>query len=160
MPRLLTPTAIRAAQQENNEEVFLVLLTIQTTPEAATDIRVVNNTENITSRGLEFLACPFGLSLPDSSDSTFTTAQLEIDNVDTRIWQGVRALNQSAPVLIELVLASEPDTVVLVTDGLILREASATLTQITGTLLPDTVWQRGFPADDFDPAQNPGMFGT
>lgn len=160
MPRLLTPAAIRAAQRENSDEVFLVLLTIRTTPETAEDIRVVNNTEDITSRGLNFLACPFSLSLPDSSDSTFTTAQLEIDNVDTRIWQGVRVLNQSAPVLIEVVLASEPDTLVLVTEGLILREATATLTKITGTLLPDTIWQKGFPADDFDPAQNPGMFGT
>lgn len=160
MPRLLTPAAIRAAQRETSDEVFLVLLTIQTTPETADDIRVVNNTEDITSRGLSFLACPFSLNLPDSSDSTFTTAQLEIDNVDTRIWQGVRALNQASTVLIELVLASEPDTVVLVTDGLILREATATTTRITGTLLPDTVWQRGFPAHDFDPSQNPGMFGT
>lgn len=160
MPRLLSSSAIRAAQQENSPEVFLVLMTIVTMPETADNIRVVNNSEDIVSRGLTFIAAPFSLSLPDSSDSTFTTAQVEIDNVDTRIWQGVRALDQASQVKIEVILASEPDTVILTTDGLIMREATATNTKVTGTLLPDSVWQRGFPAHDFDPSQNPGMFGT
>jgi hypothetical protein len=67
----------------------------------------------------------------------------------------------AAPIItMEVILASAPDDVMLQTTGLRLREASVTNQSITGKLVPDTIWQGGFPAHDFDPAQNPGMFSS
>jgi hypothetical protein len=154
---MLDRNAIREAQSEHSSDVFLVLLTIlATTP----PVRIVNNTENITSRGEEFIACPFAIAFPDSSDYTINDAQIQIDNVDVRIWAAARQVDDAPEVLLEVILASDPDEVLLATTGLKLREASATHAVISGKLLAETVWHAGFPAHDYDPLQNPGIFGT
>ncbi len=157
MPRQLTLAAVREAQKEHGQDPFLVLLTIEVDAPGEW-VRVVNNTENIVSRGETFIGCPFQIALPDINDYTSSDATLTIDNVDPRIWQGVRMLTAAPNTILEVILASEPDDVMLRTEGLRLREAQATSQSITGKLVPDTIWQTGFPAHDFDPSQNPGMF--
>lgn len=159
MPRSLTLQAVRQSIKEHGEDPFLVLLTIEVDAPGE-KIYIVNNTEDIVSRGVTFIGCPFSLSLPDINDTSLAETSLTIDNVDPRIWQGVRMLNTAPMILMEVILASDPDTPMLATTGLRLREASANTTSITGKLVPDTLWQIGFPAHDFDPSQNPGMFGT
>jgi hypothetical protein len=157
MPRSLTPRAILEAQRQNSDDTFLVLLSILLNG-TAEDIHVVNNTVNITSRGVEYLACPFQIVLPDDVEYALTNARLELDNVDPKIWQGIRLLSFAPEVRLEVILASDPDSVILGSSGLKLREASATNTVISGTLVPDTIWQAGFPEGDFDPPQNRGLF--
>jgi hypothetical protein len=157
MPRTLTLAALRESQKEHGLDPFLVLLTIEVDAPGEW-IRVVNNTENIISRGETFIGCPFQIALPDINDYTSSDATLTIDNVDPRIWQGVRMLTSAPRTILEVILASDPDDVMLRTEGLHLREAQATSQSITGKLVPDTIWQAGFPAHDFDPSQNPGMF--
>lgn len=159
MPRALTIQAIREAQKEHGTVPFLVLLTIVTMPEAA-NINIVNNTEDIVSRGVTFIGCPFSLALPDSTDHTVESAEITVDNVDTRIWQGVRSLLRPIEIILEVIMADTPDQVLISTTGLVLREASANDKTISGKLVVDTVWQMGYPAHDFDPSQNPGMFVT
>jgi hypothetical protein len=157
MPRALTPRAVLEAQRENSGDVFLALVTIHMGG-VTDDIRVVNNTENIMSRGVEFIGCPFSISLPDDLEQATTSARLSIDNVDTRIWQGVRMLGFAPDVVIEVVMASQPDEVVMATMGLKLRDATANLQTVSGTLVPDSIWQSGYPEGDFDPPQNAGLF--
>lgn len=157
MPRSLSPSAIRAAQAENNPDPFLLLLTVDVSGQF---VYLVNNTVDIVSRGTNFVGCPFSFVLPDSLDQVISEATLEIDNVDPRIWQGLRELNEAPYITIEVILASEPNTVLLKGEGMRLREASTTSQKITGKIVPDTIWQAGFPVHEFDPAQNPGLFGT
>lgn len=158
MPRPLNPRAILEAQRVNSDAVFLVLVTIFLNG-VDQDIRVVNNVEDIWSRGARFIGCPFRITLPEDVDGLITSnASLEIDNVDPRIWQAVRRLGFAPRVSLEVIMASEPDNVLLSTIGLKLREATATTATISGTLVPDSMWQTGFPIADFDPAQNPGLF--
>jgi hypothetical protein len=157
MPRQLSPSAIKASQKENNPDPFLLLLTLTIGPDV---VRLVSNTEDIVSRGDNFIGCPFKFVLPDSIEQALTEASIEIDNVDVRIWQGLRMLEAAADILIEIVLASERDTILLRSEGLKLREATADSRVITAKVVPDTIWQLGFPAHDYDPAQNQGLFGT
>jgi hypothetical protein len=160
MPRSLTPRAILEAQRLNSDAVFLVLVTIYLEGTQPDDLRVVNNTEDIYSRGKLFVGCPFRITLPEDVDGVITSsARLEIDNVDPRIWQAIRSLGFAPRVQIEVILADEPCNVVLATQGLKLREASVSTTIVGGTLVPDSIWQTGFPIADFDPPQNPGLFG-
>lgn len=159
MPRQLTLQAIRQSQAENGNDPFLVLLTIEVDA-PGDNVTVVNNTEDIVSRGVTYIGCPFSIALPDINDHTMSEATLSIDNVDTRIWKGVRALNSAPNVVLEVVLASDPDNPMFRTEGLKLREASADYQKVSGKLIPDTIWRMGFPAHEFDPSQNPGMFGT
>jgi Domain of unknown function (DUF1833) len=157
MARTLTPRAVLEAQRENSSDTFLVLLTIHMAG-TTEDIRVVNNTVNVASRQQIFTACPFSVTLPDDMEYSTTSARLSVDNVDPSIWQGIRQLGFAPEITLEVIVASEPDTVVMSTVGLKLREASATKAVIAATLVPDTIWQQGFPEGDFDPPQNQGMF--
>jgi hypothetical protein len=159
MPRSLTLPAVRQAQAEHGTDPFLVLMAIEVDV-PGNYIRIVNNTENIVSRGETFIGCPFSMSLPDVNDNSLSDFTISVDNVDPRIWQGIRMLNAAPLVWIEVILASDPDTPLLSTHSLRLREASATAQTISGKLVPDSIWRMGFPAHDFDPSQNPGMFGT
>lgn len=158
MPRSLTPRAILEAQRTSSDVAFLVLATIRLQG-VAPDIFVVNNTEDIVSRGVTFVGCPFRITLPEDVDHVITSdAQIEIDNVDPRIWQAVRQLGFAPDILLEVVISAELDTPLLVTKGLKLRQATVTTQTVSGTLVPDSIWQTGFPSDDFDPAQNQGLF--
>jgi hypothetical protein len=160
MPRTLTPRAILEAQRTNSNAVFLVLMTIHIYEVLAVDdIRIVNNTEDLWSLGRLFIGYPFRITLPEDVDEVITSqATVEIDNVDPRIWEMLRGLTFSPRVTLEVVIADEPDSTVLSTTGLKLREATATTRVISATLIPDTIWQQGYPEGDFDPPQNPGLF--
>jgi hypothetical protein len=157
MPRALTPRAILEAQRLNSSDSFLVLLSFLI-PGPDPDIRVVNNSVNIVSRGSTYIGMPFRIILPDEAEYATTNARLELDNVDPTIWQGIRLLTAAPEVIIEVILASDPDVILIRSVGLKLREASATNEVISGLLIPDSVWQAGYPEADFDPPQNRGLF--
>jgi hypothetical protein len=160
MARGLTLQAIRESQRENGDDVFLVLLHIDTGVDGPDrHIYLVNNTESVVSNGVTYIACPFSISLPDTNDVSVSASQITIDNVDTRIWQGLRALTGDAAwAALMVVMASEPDNIVIYADWLRLREAEGTNQEIRVKMLVDSVWQLGYPRYDFDPSQNPGMF--
>ncbi len=60
----------QAAFLQDTDEVFLALLTIAHA-DISPSIRVVNNTENITSNGNLFTAFPFDIQLPDEKRRFF-----------------------------------------------------------------------------------------
>jgi hypothetical protein len=69
-------------------------------------------------------------------------------------------MEDAAWLTLTVILASDPNTVVMQTGNLRLRGADATNTEIQAKMVVDSVWQNGYPAHDFDPPQNPGMFTT
>lgn len=155
----MTISAIRAAQAEHSDDPFICLLTFVLMP-AEPDIRIANDTVDVVSRGQTYVGCPFAILLPELTDQAAAGATIEVDNVDPRIWMGVRALAEAPEVRLEVVLASEPSSVLIAVEGLRLREATADRSVLRGRLVPDTVWQSGFPGAEFDPPHYAGMFGT
>jgi hypothetical protein len=69
------------------DEPFLTLLEI-THPSFSVPARIVNDVQNITVGGHEFIALPFRISLPDDIAGKIPQASLEIDNVsrDLTTW--------------------------------------------------------------------------
>lgn len=148
--------AISAIQAVNTDEVFLVLMTITF---SATDVQhIVSNTENIVSRGVTYQAWPFSLTLPNQLETTTSSATLTFDNVDPAIWQALRDVNGIPSVLIEIVTASDPNTVILRCANLKLRNAQATTKTVTAQIYVDSIWQIGYPAHDYTPGEYPGLF--
>ena len=94
--------------QESN--LPLVLLTIDH-DDISAPIRVVNNSENITSNGEEYIAFPFKLTLPDSKDEAPPTANLVISNVSREIGQAIRLISSPPSVTITVVRQETPDVV-------------------------------------------------
>lgn len=80
-----------AAARENllatsADEPFLVLLEI-THADLVVPVRVVNDTQNITLNGIEYIGCPFTVTLPDDVAGQMPQAQLEVDNIGRDLTQ-------------------------------------------------------------------------
>ena len=138
-------------------EAFLALLTIDHAA-ISPPIRAVNNTENITSRGDEFIAFPFDLVLPESSAEAPPRARLIIDNVSREIAQNIRLITTAPTVLVEIIRASAPDTVEVALPLFYLRDVKWNAMQVSGELVVEDLISEPFPSLQFTPAHFPGLF--
>lgn len=146
-----------AAYDADTTDVILVLLTISHS-DLSSPIRVVNNTENITSRGNEFIGYPFDVILPDNRDDAPPRAQLTIDNVSREIAQAIRTISSRATIEIEVIRASDPDTVEHDFPNFQLDNVTWNALTVSGELVLENLTQEPFPARNFTPADFPGVF--
>jgi hypothetical protein len=133
MVRQLSTTAAHSATAEETDEVWLVLITISHA-DLDEPLRVVNNIEDIVSRGETYIACPFELEEPGDDPDGPTDARIKVDNVDRRIVDAHRLISSPPSVTLEAILASDPDELEYSIQGLILRDASWDATAVQGTL--------------------------
>jgi len=137
---------------DGNGEVWLVLLKMG-------DTYVVNNNEDVVSRGQTYTAYPFDVFLPPDSLEKSPTVTLRIDNVDRSLTEWIREQSEPPAVTLEIVLASDPSSVEIKIDNLLLVDVSWTATTITGTLRLEDIFNMEFPSRGsiYDPAQFPGL---
>lgn len=141
----------------DTDEVWLALITIEH-DDLAEPIRVVNNTENITSGGDLYIGFPFDITLPDSREDAPSRAQLVIDNVSREIAQAVRTITSPPTVTIEIVRAADPDTIELVWPFFSLRNVKWDAMKVSGELVFEDFTNEPYPAGVFSPASFPGLF--
>jgi len=142
-----------AAYAQQTNEVVLVILEIDH-DDLAAPIRVVNNTENITSGGDEYLAAGFDIKLPDDDGKT----TISVCNVDRIMVQAIRSISSRPTVTISVILASDPDTIEVGPYIMELSEVSYDAFTVTGTLTFDNFLDEPFPGDKFNPGIFPGLF--
>ncbi len=157
MSRTLSQAARRAINAEATGEVFLLLLTIEH-EELAAPIRVVNNTENVVSRGELYVAYPFEIALPGEDPESVARVSLRIDNVDRQIVQALRPVQAPLSVALEVVLAGSPDTVEAGPFTLTLIAAECDAFVVTGELAFEDVLNEPFPGHSYIPSDYPGLF--
>lgn len=138
-------------------EVFLILLTIDHTS-LAEPIRVTSDSVTTASRGNNFVAFPFDLSLPDDQEGRAPRARLVIDNVDRQIVQAVRSLTSAPSVLIEIIRGAAPDTVEAQFVDFKLTNVSYDAQKVEGDLMIEDFTAEPFPAAIFAPSLFPGLF--
>lgn len=112
MPRQVSLTALQGMLAETNEEVFLHLLTVSHAS-MSEPLRFVDNQTDIIKDGDTFIAAPFQITFPTDEEDRITTVRLTVPIVDRVIVNAVRALTTRPSVTLELVKASDPDTVEL-----------------------------------------------
>ena len=156
MPRSLSNTALGSMNAQATSEVWLVLLTIShaTLP---TPIRLVNNNEDVVSRGNTFIAFPFEIELPGEDPDQPPKAMLRIDNVDRRVVQTIRSITAPPTVTLEVILASAPDTVEVSFTNMTLRNAQYDATTVSGELTFDSIYTEPVTLT-MTPNRFPGMF--
>lgn len=153
--RTLSNAAIAAMNAPQSGEVWLVLLTISN-PSIET-IRVVNNNEDIVSRGNTYLAFPFEIELPGQDPDSPSSARLRIDNVDKRIVEAVRSISTPPIITIEVVLASQPDTVEIGYTDLTLRAVEYDVNSVRGELTFESIFSEPVTLT-MTPNRFPGLF--
>tara|TARA_B100000700_G_scaffold189815_1_gene209165 strand:- start:36360 stop:36824 length:465 start_codon:yes stop_codon:yes gene_type:complete len=154
---MTTDVLREAAFAQETSEVFLALLTISH-PDIDPSIRVVNNTENITSRGEEFVAFPFEPVLPDQREDAPSRARVVIDNVTREVAQAVRSTSTPPDMLLEVIRAADPDTVELTWPNFQLRNVKWDAGTLSGDLVLEDFTAEPYPAGRFSPASFPGLF--
>lgn len=153
---LTSDLATSQAIAQHTEEAFLVLLTISHET-LGQPFRFVRNRVGVTSRGNGFLASHFEIELPGDGDEV-PRAVITVANVDRRIGQTLERLVTPPTCLIELVLASTPDTVERAWDQFELLEVTWDAFTVQGTLSRRLHWDEPWPFIRVTPARFPGLF--
>lgn len=112
----------------------------------------------VTSRGNEYLFLPFDYSLPDDKDDSPPRVALILDNIDRTLVTIVRSFSTPPDVLLEVVLASDPDFVEIAMPQLQLSNVSIGDQVITAELLADSLVNEPHPAGLYTPGAFPGIF--
>lgn len=128
-------------------------------PDLSAPVRVINDTQDLTSNGNLFIACPFRFVLPDDFEGQIPKAKLAVDNVgrDLMYWIETSGGGEGSTVRILQIMRSRPDTIeweitmnlfnVMVT----MQEVSADLGYEKLYSKPAILWQ-------YRPDNSPGVF--
>ncbi|MDD3492348.1 MAG: DUF1833 family protein [Candidatus Thermoplasmatota archaeon] len=142
---------------QETEEVFLILVTVEH-QEMENPIRLVNNIENIISRGESYLACPLQIELPIDADEQSPVAKLTMDNLDKIIIAALRTISDPPTVHLELVRASAPDVIEAAFYDLTLKQVNYDYFKIEGMLTYENLLAEPWPAHTFTPSYFPGLY--
>ena len=156
MARTLSNNALASIHAQETGEVWLVLLTI-THDTLAQPIRVVNNNEDITSRGSVYQAFPFEIVLPGQDPDSLPKAALRFDNVERTAIATIRSIQTPPNVTLEVILASSPDNVEVSFPNLTLRNVTYNATAIEGELFFENLYTAPVTLQ-MTPSRFPGLF--
>lgn len=147
----------KAATAAETAEVLLSLLTIYVDKEPV--INICNNTESITSRGVEFIPCAYKIKLPDQTNEQ-SSCRLQIDNTDPSISKVIKenAVKHEITVDVAIVFASTPDVYEQGPLNFILRNISINAGAITGELYDFYIHDRNLTGIKYTPESFPGLF--
>lgn len=164
--RSLSNAAKAAVFAQETGDAFVILITISH-PNFTDDIRVSSdptqdlpeaNIRGTISNGLEYIYCPFSISLPGDDDTGVARAQLSVDNVDRRVTEAIRSADSAVGIKIEIVLASSPDVIEMSLDGFQMAQATYNAMTVSGELSMAYFDLEPFPAKRFTPSDFPGLF--
>jgi hypothetical protein len=145
-------------------DALYLLMTISHTS-IPTPIRVYNANEFengepkiLTSRGNQFVAFPFDITLPEEGGDTPPQITLSICNIDRGITDSIRSIATRMTITLEIVLSESLDTVEAGPFTMSLTDVQYDAFTISGTLIYDSILSEVFPKDKMDATIFPGLF--
>lgn len=147
---------LRGEAWATESDLPLVLLTIDHV-DLTEPIRVVNNTVDITSNGLEFIGFPFEIDLPSSPEDAPPSSRLRINNVGREIGQAIRSIQTPADITIQVVRQEDPDTIEGEWHGFRLRNVRYDALTVEGDLVREDLTREQYPFLTYSPAEFPGL---
>lgn len=165
----LSPAALKAMFSVESDDTLIVLLTI-TGEGVATPIRLADNylqrlsetadevTYGVMSRGYPYVFLPFGLTPPTEEHSAGPRCSITLHDVTRYLTPIIRTISSAPTVLIELVLASNPDVVEVSFPGFLLGGIGYDENTVTGELTVESDATEPFPCHTFTPSVAPGLF--
>lgn len=159
MANQLSPELFAQIYGAQSDDPFLTLVTLShaSFPD---DIRLVNNSDNITSRGALFLAFPVKIRLPVDDGETNREVAIEFDNVSLDLIDEIRNVTsgERITVKLEMILASIPDEVQISLEELFILSVSYNKSRISARLGLDSFLNTELSSERFNPSNFPGLF--
>lgn len=150
-------TLTREVSDEHSDAAFFWLMEINA-PEISETLYVVNNNEEVFSRGQAYTPYPFEVALPPDNGGKPTAMQLRTFNLDPRFIDLVRQTTQPPTVKIELVSTNDLDTPEKVIDFMVLTGAEYDALSITFSLASSNWHSRKTLQATYQQAEFPGLF--
>jgi len=154
--RALSPSLFAEMTARESSDPFLMLITIS--GQGITPIHMVNNTEPITSRSVEYIAFPLKVVLPVEDGDTTPIIKITFDNVSLELIDELRSITAPLTVEIEAVLASSPDTVEISYDQLKLGNITYNDQTVEASLFFDDILNSAIPSEKYEPQTYSGIF--
>ena len=121
-------------------------------------LRVVNNNEQIVSNGETFEGYPFTLKLAPQGNAGTPTVELTIDNVDLRITEAIRELEDPPSVTLQMLWASDPDHIEMEIAFLRMVKAQYDAATVRASLQAVDVLSQASADTAYTPAEFPDLF--
>lgn len=157
MSRELSNTFLQELFKQESGDPFLALFRLSH-PSFASTIYLVNNTENITSNGIEYVSFPVNLQLPADDGETVREVLVTLDNVSQLLIDELRTVTDAIDVEIDMVLASAPDLVEVSLGELKIKNIEYNALQIKGRLYMDDFLNTEISSEKYTPSIYAGIF--
>lgn len=157
MARTVSQDVRRALYASSTSNCFLVLLDITST-ELAQPLRVVNNTEPVTSNGNVYQSIGFTFVLPAETENTVESANLTLDNVDRAFTIAIRSVRRPLNVRAVVIESSDPDTIEIGPFDFQLRNVRYGPDTLSGQLLFNNYVERNASTVTFSNQYFPGLY--
>lgn len=142
---------------QESSDPFLTLVTLSHSSFDA-DVRLVNNSVSITSRGNVFEAFPMKIRFPIDDGETARDFQIVFDNVSLELIEKMRTVTTQIGIKIELILASMPDVVQMSQQDLFLNNITYSAQNITAKIVLDNFLNVALTSETYSPKNYPGIF--
>jgi hypothetical protein len=154
----MTEEAKREVLRDETAAVFLYLLKLEA--EGMDPLYFVDNTEAVTSGGVEYIPCAFKCVLPEETDDGGSKpCRIEIDNVDRRIAEiAEKTVNTPITLTASVVMAHNPGVIETGPLRFILRNVSISKEAVQAELYDFYLYDRNLPGLRYSPGDFPGLF--
>ena len=139
-----------------SDDPFLMLLEVSH-PSFDT-VYLVNNTVDQTSRGNVYRAFPMQIKLPSDDGETTREVSIDFDNVSLELIAELRSVTTPMNVKIEMVLASNLDSVELSLEDLKMSSINYDEKKISARLYLDDFLNTELTSEKYEPSNFPGLF--
>jgi hypothetical protein len=142
--------------RESNDP-FLTLITLSH-PDFSSDIRLVNNSVDIVSRGETFVAFPVNIILPSDDGESTREVSITFDNVSRELMNELRTIITPIDVKLEMILASIPDIVQIELAELKIQSISYDAKKVAAKLVMDNFLNVEMTSERYTPEAFRGLF--
>jgi hypothetical protein len=159
MARTLPTTVVNALFAQQTSQAYLVLL--QASHSAFTTVRIVNNTEGVTSNSNLYAGFPFAVILPPDKEDLTYQARIVIYDAEREIIDNLRlvaGLRERIKIRLAVVSTADYDDELQTISGLEVVNVGYTAGALTVECSIDNFLTEGFPRDSFTPGNFPGLF--
>lgn len=156
--RQVSPKALQAMFAQQTAELFLMCLAIDH-PTFTDPILLVYDTVPLVRSTGTYQPFAFQCALPDQTDDQLPQVKVTIENTDLSVAQAIRQLTGLPAVTLDVVLASQPDTIEAGPFYFAMTDIQVNASTITGTLsYEEDIFAQQVPGQQYLPTNSPGMF--
>lgn len=156
MPNNLSPELLAQLYTQESSDPFLILVTLSHADFST--VRLVNNSENVVSRGNTFMSFPMRIVLPVDDGESDREVSIEFDNVSRELIEEIRSVTTQIDVTLEMILASTPDVVQMSIEELKIGNLSYNQNTISAKLYLDNFLSSAMTSEKYTAQTFPGIF--